>query len=217
MGRREGPGEIWSQGVRRVAETIPGSEDFAIHVKGLELPAYDPRASKGMALAYAVSDRGGCHLRSWPVADEIMNTSTFMGLQTTEHKAELVKSQHDMNCLVNCSGLCMFATFAMSLEQLTPLFHAATGIEAFGSAEALLEAGERVNNLTRLFNLREGLTPDMDTLPGRFAKEPLNGGPHKGVVVDVKPMVLDYYRARDWDEAGVPRKGLLHRLGLGNL
>ncbi|MCG8509527.1 MAG: aldehyde ferredoxin oxidoreductase family protein [Rhodospirillales bacterium] len=211
IGKCEGPGELWSQGVKRIAEEIPGSEDFAAHVKGLELPAYDPRASKGMSLAYATSDRGGCHLRAWPVADEVMNS---MGLQTAEFKAEIVKTQQDMFCMANCSGLCLFATFAMSLEQITPLFHCTTGLDEFASADHLLEAGERINNLVRLFNLREGLTRGMDSLPGRFLKEPLAGGPLKGCVADVEPLLDTYYKVRGWDNDGVPAPALLARLGL---
>jgi aldehyde:ferredoxin oxidoreductase len=211
IGKREGPGELWSMGVKAIAEQIPGSEDFAAHVKGLELPAYDPRASKGMALAYSTSDRGGCHLRAWPVADEVMNA---VGLQTVEFKAEIVKSQQDMFCLANCSGLCLFATFAMSLEQITPLFHAITGIDEFASADYLLEASERINNLVRLFNIREGLTRSMDSLPRRFLDEPITGGPLKGCVADVEPLLDTYYKVRGWDGDGVPAPALLARLGL---
>ena len=108
-------------GVKLLEEIIPGAEGFGAHVKGLELPAYDPRASKGMALAYATSDRGGCHLRSWPISEELMNSSNPMGLHTTEFKPELVKGEQDLFCLVNCSGLCLFAAFALSLDQIAPL------------------------------------------------------------------------------------------------
>ena len=211
IGKREGPGGMWSMGVKHIAEQIPGSADFAAHVKGLELPAYDPRASKGMALAYATSDRGGCHLRSWPIADEVMNS---MGLQTSEFKAEIVKTQQDMFCLANCSGLCLFATFAMNLDQLTPLFHSATGFDEFASADYLLEAGERVNNLVRMFNIREGLTREFDTLPKRFLHEPLTGGPHKGRVAELESLLDTYYKVRGWDAGGIPAPALLKRLGL---
>ncbi len=211
IGTCEGPGRLWSQGVRRIAETIPGSAGFAAHVKGMELPAYDPRASKGMALAYATSDRGGCHLRAWPIAYEVMQSA---GLQTTEFKAERVKSEQDMFCLGNCSGLCLFATFAMTLEQITPLFHAVTGFDEFASADYLLEAGERVNNLVRLFNIREGLTRGDDTLPERFLTEPLSGGPQKGRIAELEPLLVNYYKARGWDAEGIPAPALVSRLGL---
>ena len=98
IGKREGPGELWGEGVRRIAETYPASASFAIHVKGLELPAYDPRGSTGMSLAYATSDRGGCHLRSWPIGEEYLDTIQRMDPFSTEFKAELVKTQQDLFC-----------------------------------------------------------------------------------------------------------------------
>jgi len=214
IGKGEGPGKTWSLGVKQLEEIIPGSRGFGAHVKGLELPAYDPRASKGIALAYATSDRGGCHLRSWPIGEELMNSSNPMGLHTTEFKPELVKGEQDLFCLVNCSGLCLFAAFVLSLEQIAPLFEALTGIKSFGSAENLLMAGERVNNLVRLFNLREGLTSEQDSLPKRFKTEPLPDGPCKGETVDVTSMVETYYKIRGWTEDGKPSPELLKKLDI---
>ena len=212
IGRRAGPGEQWSLGVKRLEKLIAGAQGLGAHVKGLELPAYDPRASKGMALAYATSDRGGCHLRSWPIGEEIMNSSNPLGLHTTEFKPEIVKSQQDFFCLVNCSGLCLFAAFTLSLEQIAPLFASLTGIQSFAEADNLLQAGERINNLVRLFNLREGLTREHDSLPARFKTEPLPDGPCRGEVVDVDEMVQTYYRVRGWTSDGCPTPELLERL-----
>ena len=121
-----------------------------------------------MALAYATSDRGGCHLRSWPIGEELLATEQRMDQFSTEFKAELVKNQQDLFCVINCSGMCLFATFAVSLRQLTPFLYAATGLEEFKDSEEILNIGERVNNMVRCFNLREGLTKADDTLPGRF-------------------------------------------------
>ena len=216
IGMNEGPGSTWALGVKRLEEIIPGAQGLGAHVKGMELPAYDPRASKGMALAYATSDRGGCHLRSWPIGDEIMNTSSPLGLHTVEFKPEIVKSQQDYYCLVNCSGLCLFAAFTLSLEQIAPLFASLTGIESFGSGEYLLQAGERVNNLVRLFNLREGLTPDQDSLPERFKTQPLPDGPCRGATVDVSEMVQTYYKVRGWTADGKPTRELLEKLDLAS-
>ena len=216
IGMNEGPGCSWALGVKRLEEIIPGAHGLGAHVKGMELPAYDPRASKGMALAYATSDRGGCHLRSWPIGEEIMNTSSPLGLHTTEFKPEIVKSQQDYYCLVNCSGLCLFAAFTLSLEQIAPLFASLTGIESFGSGEYLLQAGERVNNLVRLFNLREGLTADQDSLPERFKTQPLADGPCKGETVDVSELVQTYYKVRGWTADGKPTRELLEKLDLAS-
>ena len=214
IGKREGPGELWGEGVQRIARSIKGAEKFAMHVKGLELPAYDPRGSTGMALAYATSDRGGCHLRSWPIGEELLATQQRMGLFSKEFKSELVKTQQDLFCLINCSGMCLFATFALSLQQITPFLFAATGIERFSSAAELLKIGERVNNLVRLFNIREGLTQDLDTLPERFFNEPLHEGPCKSRVADLTELKSEYYFVRGWDEMGVPTKKKLAELGI---
>ncbi|MHA2164033.1 MAG: aldehyde ferredoxin oxidoreductase family protein, partial [Candidatus Thorarchaeota archaeon] len=168
IGKREGPGAQWGEGVKRIAEKLEGAQDLAMHVKGLELPAYDPRGSTGMALAYATSDRGGCHLRSWPIGDELLATENRLDLLSMELKPEVVKTQQDFFCLINSNGMCLFATFALNLKQITAFLSAATGIEVFASSHELMKIGERVNNLVRLFNIREGLTKELDTLPKRF-------------------------------------------------
>jgi aldehyde:ferredoxin oxidoreductase len=178
------------------------------------MPAYDPRGSTGMSLAYATSDRGGCHLRSWPIGEELLATEQRMDLFSTEFKPELVKTQQDLFCLINCIGMCLFATFALNLKQITPFLYAATGIEDFSSSEELLKTGERVNNLVRLFNIREGLRADLDTLPERFFTEPLKEGPCKDRVVDLKQLKEDYYFVRGWDPDGIPTKDKLQELGI---
>jgi aldehyde:ferredoxin oxidoreductase len=214
IGRREEAGLLWGEGVKRLGEQIKGAQHFAMHVKGLELPAYDPRGSTGMALAYATSDRGGCHLRSWPIGDELPATEERMDLSSMEFKAELVKTQQDLFCMINCSGMCLFATFAVSLKQITPFLHSATGIEAFRSSDEVMKIGERVNNLVRLFNIREGLTKDLDTLPERFFSVPLKEGPSRDRVVELDQLIDDYYLVRGWDETGVPEKEKLKELGI---
>lgn len=214
IGKRQGPGELWGEGVRRIAESVKGAERFAMHVKGLELPGYDPRASTGMALAYATSDRGGCHLRSWPVGEELLATEQRMDPFSIEFKAELVKNQQDLFCLINCTGLCLFTTFALSLKQITPFLHAATGLEIFSSSEGILRIGERVNNLVRRFNMREGVTKEHDSLPRRFSKEPLKGGPCEGRAVDLEQLLKEYYFVRGWDADGTPTKEKLKELAI---
>ena len=214
IGKAEGPGKVWGQGVKKMAEQLDGAQELAMHVKGLELPAYDPRGSTGMALAYATSDRGGCHLRSWPIGDELLATEGRMDLVSLEFKAELVKTQQDLFCMINCSGMCLFATFAVSLKQLTPFLHAATGLEVYSSSEEVMKIGERVNNLVRLFNIREGLTRDLDTLPKRFFSEPLKEGPSRDRVVELDQLMEEYYMVRGWDVDGVPGGAKLKELGI---
>jgi aldehyde:ferredoxin oxidoreductase len=215
IGRREGPGLLWGEGVRRIAKELgQGTETFAMHVKGLEMPAYDPRGSTGIALAYATSDRGGCHLRSWPIGAELLSAEDRLDPFSIEFKAEFVKSQQDLFTILNSSVTCLFTTFSLSLRHMVQSLYAATGIEPFSSPEEILQIGERTNNLVRLFNLREGLTRADDTLPERVLKEPLQEGPARGRVVDLETMLSEYYFIRGWDEEGIPKPETLKKLDL---
>ncbi len=213
IGRQEGIGKLLGTGVKRMAKLL-GAEDAAMHVKGLEMPAYDPRGSSGIALAYATSDRGACHLRSWPIGDELLSTEDRIDPFSTEFKAEYVKNQQDLFAVIDSSVLCLFTFFALSFRHIVRFLHATTGIEPFASSMEVLKCGERVNNLVRLFNLREGLRSAEDTLPPRFLKEPLKEGPARGRVVDLAPMLDEYYFVRGWDEDGVPKQEKLEELGL---
>ncbi len=215
IGRREGPGLLWGEGVRRIAKEIgKGAESFAMHVKGLEMPAYDPRGSTGIALAYATSDRGACHLRSWPIGAELLSAEERIDPFSTEFKAEFVKNQQDLFTVINASVTCLFTIFSLSLRHIVQFLNSVTGVESFGSSEQVLQIGERINNLVRLFNLREGLTRVDDTLPKRFLEDPLKEGPAQGRVVDLETMLEEYYFVRGWDEEGVPKLETLKRLRL---
>ncbi|HWR45690.1 aldehyde ferredoxin oxidoreductase family protein [Sporomusa sp.] len=215
MGKGEGFGKVIGQGVKRAAEIIGGnSADFAMHVKGMELPAYDPRAVFGMGLAYATSDRGGCHLRAWPVGAEVLQTKGRLDPFSTEYKADLVKSQQEWFAIIDSIGMCLFATFALTPRQVTALLNTLTGIQQFESADYLVTAGERIYNLTRLFNIREGFGKKDDTLPSRLLNEPMPSGPAKGNTVDLEPMLKEYYYIRGWDEEGIPKEETLASLGL---
>ena len=215
IGRREGPGLLWGEGVKRIAKKVGrGSESFAMHVKGLEMPAYDPRGSTGIALAYATSDRGACHLRSWPIGAELLSEEERMDPFSIEFKAEFVKNQQDLFTVINSSVTCLFTIFSLSLRHLVQLLHSATGIESFSSSEEVLRIGERTNNLIRLFSLREGLTKEEDTLPKRFLTEFLKEGPVRDRVVDLEAMLREYYFVRGWDEEGIPKPETLIKLKL---
>ena len=215
IGEHEGFGQVIGQGVRRAADIIGGNAvDFAMHVKGMELPAYDPRAVYGMGLAYATSDRGGCHLRAWPVGAETLQIKGRLDPLSTEYKADLVKSQQDWSALVDSIGLCLFATFALTPRQVALLLAGLTGISELASGDYLTTVGERIYNLTRLFNIREGLGKKDDNLPRRLLNEPMPSGPAKGHTVDLVPMLEEYYFIRGWDEQGVPTEDKLALLGL---
>jgi len=215
IGRREGSGILWGEGVKRMAKVIgKDSESFAMHVKGLEMPAYDPRGSTGIALAYATSDRGACHLRSWPIGAELLSAEERIDPFSMEFKAEFVKSQQDLFTVINSSVTCLFSIFSLSLRHIVQFLHSVTGIESFSSAEDVLGIGERTNNLVRLFNLREGLTRKEDSLPNRFLTERLKEGPSRGRVVDLETMLKEYYFVRGWDEEGRPNSERLKKLKL---
>ncbi len=213
IGKQEGIGKLLGMGVKGMAELL-GAGDAAMHVKGLEMPAYDPRGSSGIALAYATSDRGACHLRSWPIGDELLSTENRIDPFSTEFKAEYVRNQQDLFAVIDSSVLCLFTFFALSFRHIVRFLHATTGIEPFASSIDVLKCGERINNLVRLFNLREGLTSAEDTLPLRFLNDPLEEGPARGKTVELAPMLAEYYFVRGWDERGVPEQEKLEELGL---
>ncbi len=215
IGKREGFGETLGHGVRHAAKALGnGSEDFAMHVKGLELPAYDPRGAFGMGLSYATSDRGGCHLSAFPVKTEVLSSNHRMDPLSSEFKAELVKNEQDWFTMIDSIGICLFAIFALGPNQITDLVYSLTGQKNFSSAEQLMKIGERINNLTRLFNLREGITSKDDTLPPRLLNERLIEGPSKGQVVPLEEMLEEYFLIRGWDKGGNPSPKKLSQLGL---
>lgn len=211
---RTGIGEILAGGVRSASEKIgKGSERFAVQVKGLELPGYDPRGSVGMALAYATSDRGGCHMRAWPAGYEVFgNLDRF----TPEGKAQLViDAQAGQNLMSVKFSLIGCDIVGMDYPTMARIYSLVTGREA--NEEKLRLIGERIWNLTRAFNVREGFTRKDDTIPGRIVKDPLISGPAKGHVVlmeDFEKMLDEYYRLRGWTKEGIPTRRKLEELGL---
>ncbi len=214
MGRMDELGSMLSRGVKRLSEEHPGSGAFAMHVKGLELPAYAPRASKGMALAYATSDRGGCHLRGYPAMQELLGMRGGADPLETKGKAQLVIDSQDEIAVVDSCDICLFGTFGFTLREIYRMVNAATGY-GFRNAADLKVLGERVFNLTRLFNQREGFARKDDTLPKRCLEEPMPDGPGRGHVVELDVMLNEYYSIRGWDENGIPTRATIERLGLG--
>ena len=213
MGGMDRVGSFLSKGVKRLGQEHPGSCGFAMHVKGLELPAYSPRASKGMALAYATSDRGGCHLRGYPAMQELLGMRGGADPLDTRGKAQLVVDSQDEIAVVDSSDICLFGTFGFTLREIFRMINAATGF-GYRDAAELKRLGERVYNLTRLFNVREGFHRADDTLPARCLQEPMPEGPAKGHVVEMERMLNEYYEIRGWDENGVPAKQTIRDLGL---
>lgn len=207
----EGFGKELGLGSKRLTEKYSRPE-LSMTVKGLEFPAYDPRGIQGMGLAYATSNRGACHLRGYTVASEILGIPEKTDPLETEGKAGLVKAFQDATAVVDSAGLCVFTTFAWSLEDIAPQIDAAC--EGDWSVERCLEVGERIWNMEREFNLAAGLTGKDDTLPKRLLKDVAKTGPAKGKANDLHLMLPEYYEVRGWTDDGVPTDETRSRLGL---
>jgi aldehyde:ferredoxin oxidoreductase len=216
IGRREAIGQILAEGVKRASDRIEGSSDFAMHVKGLELPGYDPRGMKGQALTYAVADRGGCHLRSSTLKTEIIGIPRLYDRYAYDEKAEMVRELQLNNATFNCLITCLFGTFALSLEDYAEAL--STIMEGPITAKELRTMGEKALNLARLFNGREGFSRRDDTLPARLFNQAATRGPSKGEVVDrdaFEKMLDEYYQCMGWDKrTGQPTDEKLTVLGL---
>ena len=211
IARKEGIGELLAKGTRAAAAEIgKGAEAYAMQVKGLELAGYDPRVSSGMGLGYATSPRGGCHERGYPL-EEVLGLPVVDRF-SNEGKGAYIKEKQDGVAVKDALGFCVLSSAGTSFQDLAELFSAATGI-AMTETE-LLKAGERICNLERLFNLREGFTREDDTLPERLLKEAVKGTDGEMHVVDLEVLLNDYYTARGWDQSGIPLKSTLERLDL---
>ncbi|MCG6888527.1 MAG: aldehyde ferredoxin oxidoreductase family protein [Gammaproteobacteria bacterium] len=182
-----------------------GRPELSMTVKGQEFPGYDPRALKGMGLAYATSNRGCCHMRARPLLHDFANV-------TTAGKAELVKTTQDLAGAIDSSGICMFTNVMFSPEHLAQMLDAAC--EGHWDLERMHEVGERIWNLERQFNLAAGFTRADDCLPVRTTTEPAVGGAGDGEVADITQMLTEYYSLRGWSQDGVPLAATLQRLGL---
>lgn len=215
IARREGIGDWLADGTRSLAARLGGrAADFAMHVKGLELPAYDPRGMKGMGIAYATADRGGCHLRASTLNLELRGLGEVMDRFAEEGKGRMVKDIQDAWCIIDSMLYCKFGGYAITLPITARAYAAATGRDL--SVQDLRLVGERIYNLTRLFNLREGMDPAADALPRRLLEEPVNKGPSAGQSVDLRLMLDEYYEARGWPN-GIPGSERVAALGLDAL
>ncbi|MBC7082703.1 MAG: aldehyde ferredoxin oxidoreductase family protein [Firmicutes bacterium] len=210
-GYREGVGDLLAKGSYRLAAEF-GHPELSMSAKKQEYPAYDPRGVKGIGLNYATSNRGGCHVRGYTISPEILGVPEKIDPLSKDGKAAWVKAFQDVTALVDSVGMCLFTTFALGAPDVASLLEPATGIP-FPTEKAVL-AGERIWNLERLFNLREGLTKADDALAPRLLTEPMPEGPAAGQVVELAEMLADYYAARGWSEDGKPSAETLERLGL---
>lgn len=200
---RRGFGDELAEGSLRMTAKF-GRSELAMVSKGQEFAAYDGRAMQGRGLSYATSNRGACHLRAEVLRVDYKDPSH-------EGKAKIVATTENEVSTLDSTGLCLFLNSGASLENYLEEFNAATGLSL--SMDEFVEAGERIWNLERLFNLRAGITPADDTLPKRMLEEPIPTGPRAGMVTQLDQMLAEYYEIRDWPE-GIPSAGKLVGLGL---
>jgi aldehyde:ferredoxin oxidoreductase len=199
MAGREGIGDVLAEGSERAAKHF-GHPEIAMTVKGLAIPAYDPRGIKGMGIAYATSNRGACHLRGYtPAAEVVANVLGPADLTDPlewKGKGELTVIFQNVHAMTDCLDVCKFATFSESLDTFAAQYSAFTGMDY--TAEDLLKVGERVYNLERHYNNLIGFGEGSDYLPERFLKEPSTGPGSKD----------EYYQARGWENGVVPEAKL---------
>lgn len=211
---RDGLGKILAEGVRRASKIIGGeSARFAVHVKGLEPGGYDPRALKGMALSYAVSCRGACHLRHMTYRPNLTGSHPFGGNKVDRlsyaGQSQLVAEQEDFYTLVDsmvlCKFLCLPTVGPIQWDELVSLYKIVTGLTV--EKKDLIMKARTINTLVRHVNVRMGVDRRMDSLPSRFTEEPLKNGASAGETVDqsrFRDMLKDYYRLKGWTKEGKP-------------
>lgn len=210
-GEGEGFGNKIADGSWRLAESY-GHPELSMTVKKQEMPAYDPRGVQGIGLNYATNNRGGCHVRGYTIAIEVLGNGAVMDPHVTEGKAGLDIAFQNLTAALDSSGACLFSTFGLGADQLAEELTALTGYDY--TVEDFVKAGERIWNNERLWNLDNGYTAADDTLPERLLKDPIKTGPSKGQVNHLDEMLPEYYSERGWDEAGVPTESKLDELSL---
>ena len=203
---------LLGQGVGQAAKKLGNNtQTYAMHVKNLEIPGYDPRGSFGMGLAYATSDRGACHQRAWTSMKEMKDPQ--YNRFSFEKKAQLVKTIQDERSAFFSLVFCDFAP--ITEQECTDLWNLTTGFTH--TTESYLQAGERIWNLIRLFNLREGMKPSDDWLPSRFFNETFTDGPAKNIKLneqEFQKCLKKYYTLRGWNSQGIPTQKTLQHLNL---
>lgn len=214
MAYRRDLGADLAEGSLRLA-TKYGHPELSMSVKGLEMPAYDPRGMQGQGLLYATSNRGGCHMRGNMVGPEVLGLPKLIDRFQVQGKSSFVILHQNSSAAIDSLVVCKFTNMGVADEYFARVLSAVTGIEY--TTGDMIRVGERVWNLERLYNLREGFTREDDSLPPRLLNEAPSDGPSKGWVVHLEPMLKEYYRGRAWNENGVPQPKKLAELELANL
>ena len=220
-GVREGFGDLLAEGSYRLASHY-GHPELSITAKKQEFPGYDPRGSKGMGLLYATSNIGASHMAGDVAYMEVFGVPQKLDPLSIERKPLYVKHFDDLFAIIDSAGLCVFLAvrylFDSSLDvmpaRIVDLLNHATG--AGYTVESLMEVGDRIFTLERMFLVGAGFSRVDDTLPPRMLEEPLPEGPAKGELVELDQMLPEFYELRGWDENGVPTQEKLASLGLSS-
>ena len=201
---------LMSSGSARLCEHY-GQPEISMSVKKQEMPAYDARGIQGIGITYATSNRGGCHVRGYMISPEVLGLPQQLDRTITDDKAAWAKTFQDLTAVIDSMGHCLFTSFAMGAQEYTDLLNAATGTNY--TAEEVLEIGDRIYNIERMFNKAAGMKPEDDRLPKRLLEEPISDGPSKGMVSQLPVTLPQYYEARGWVDA-FPTDETLKKLGL---
>ena len=203
-------GKLMAEGSYRLCEHY-GHPELSMSVKKQEMPAYDARGIQGIGITYATSNRGGCHVRGYLISPEILGLPEQLDRTAVEGKAQWAMIFQDLTAVIDSMGMCLFTSFALGAPEYAALLNAATGTDY--DATQLLEVGERIYNIERLFNKEAGMKPEDDKLPKRLLEEPIPEGPSKGMLSQINVTLPDYYKVRGWVDA-FPTEETLVRLGL---
>jgi len=211
---REEIGDELAEGSWRLAKKY-NAPNYAMQVKGMELPGYDPRGAFGHALNYAVSSRGACHLTGFLVALELLGVPKLINRFSINGKSDLLFLKQNQSAVEDSLVVCKFVGYALGFDFQARFLSALLDKDI--SVTDLITIGERIFTLERLFNIREGFTKDDDILPTRFLETPLKEGPSNGKTVPLKQLIKDYYSVRQWDVNGNPTDNLLEQLSIKRL
>ena len=201
---------LMSSGSARLCEHY-GHPEFSMSVKKQEIPAYDARAIQGIGINYATANCGAAHVRGYMIAPEVLGIPAQLDRTVTDEKAGWAKTFQDLTAVIDSMGNCLFTSFALGAPEYASLLNAATGTNY--TPEELLEVGDRIFNIERMFNKAAGMKPEDDRLPKRLLIEPISNGPSKGMVNKLDITLPQYYAARGWVNA-FPTDETLKKLGL---
>ncbi|MCF8065668.1 MAG: aldehyde ferredoxin oxidoreductase C-terminal domain-containing protein, partial [Desulfarculaceae bacterium] len=221
MGKREGIGELMSRGSKAMAEALGhNAGEFAVHVKGLEPSAHDPRRFFSQALSYGTAARGACHNASWSHPYELAMTMPEIGIDEpqdayqVEGKAAFTATLQNLMCMQDSALLCRFTQIgkAVTVNDVVEWMSLVTGKQ--WDVESLMKVGDRVFNMKRLYNTRLGISRKDDFLPPRFMTLNREGEDLTNQLPPMGRLLSDYYKHRGWSEEGIPTPQTLSELGI---